>query len=84
MDNLCRKVQQKKFFLRRFRIFGVAQRVRLRFYHACIIESIFLYCMAAWFGNLTVFFRSQLNRLVHTAMKVVGLGVYPNLQSIFD
>ncbi len=40
--------------------------------------------MVAWFGNLTVFFRSQLNRLVHTAMKVVGLGVYPNLQSIFD
>ncbi len=71
------------YFLRRLRLFGVAQRVKLLFYHACI-ESILLYGIAAWFGNLKVTLRSQLNRLVCTAMKVVGLGVYPNFQTIFD
>lgn len=52
------------------------------FYHACIV-SVLLYGRTAWFGNLTVTFRSQVNCLVHTAMKVVGMGVYPPLESTF-
>ncbi len=83
VDKRCRRVQQKMYFLRRLRLFKVAQRVKLLFYHACI-ESILLYGIADCFGNLKVTLRSQLNRLVCTAMKVVGLGIYPNFQSIFD
>ncbi len=83
VDKRCRRVQQKMYFLRRLRLFKVAQRVKLLFYHACI-ESILLYGIADCFDNLKFTLRSQLNRLVCTAMKVVGLGIYPNLQSIFD
>lgn len=53
------------------------------FYHACI-ESVFLYGTAAWFGNLTLTLRSQVKRLVHTAIKVVGTGVYTPLPSTFS
>lgn len=60
------KVQQKIYFLRRLRLFGVALRVIMMFYHACI-ESVLLYGKASWFRNLKVAFRS------HMAMKMVGM-----------
>ncbi len=49
-----------------------------------VLNLSYYMVIAAWFGNLKVTLRSQLNRLVCTAMKVVGLGVYPNFQTIFD
>ncbi len=58
VDILCRRVQQKMYFLRMLRLFGVAQGVKLLFYHACI-ESILLYGIAAWFGNLKVTLKSS-------------------------
>ena len=53
------------------------------FYRA-VIESIFRYAISVWFGNLTVKIKSQINSLVKTALKVVGVKEHPTLQTIFE
>lgn len=40
--------------------------------------------MAGWFGNLPVKLIAQLNRLVHTALKVMGMREHPTLQQLFE
>ena len=64
-------------------MFGVQQKVMLLFYRA-VIESIFRYAICVWFGNLTVKSKSQINRLAHTALKVMGVREHPTLQAIFE
>lgn len=49
-----------------------------------MIESVLRYGTVAWFGNLSVKLKSQINRLVHTAMKVMGVRDYPFLQTLFE
>ena len=53
------------------------------FYHA-MIESILCYRISAWFGNISVKLKSQINRLVHTAMTVMGVREHPSLQMLFE
>lgn len=40
--------------------------------------------MSVWFGNLTVYTKSELSQLVHTTVKVIGIKEYPSLQPIFE
>lgn len=53
------------------------------FYHA-VIESILRYRISAWLGNISVKLKSQINRLVHTTMKVMGVREHPSLQVLFE
>ncbi len=44
-----------------------------------MIESVLGYGIVAWFGNISVKLKSQINRLVHTAMKGgEGVSLPPN------
>ncbi len=83
MSSVCTKIQQRLYFLRRLRVFGVEQRVLMLFYQA-VIESVLRYGIVAWFGNISVKLKSQINRLVHTAMKAMGVREYPSLQTLFE
>ena len=53
------------------------------FYHA-VLESIMRYGITAWYGNLTVQSKSQIARLVQTAMKMMGVKKHPSLQNIYE
>ena len=81
VNSVCTRIQQRLHFLRRLRVFGVQQKVMLLFYRA-VIESIFRYAISVWFGNLTVNLKSQINRLVSTALKVMGVRDHPTPQEI--
>ena len=83
VHSVCTKVQQRMHFLRRLRVFGVHQKVMMLFYRA-VIESVFRYAISVWFGNLTLTWKSQINRLAHTAMKVMGVRGHSTLQTIFE
>ena len=61
----------------RLRIFGVDQKLMFFFYQA-VLESLIR------FGNLSVQVKSKLNRLVQTAMKVIGRTENSSLQSIYE
>jgi len=53
----------------------------LLFYYA-VVGSLLNYGMQAWYGKLSVQLKSQLARLVKTAMKVMGVREYTSLQCI--
>ncbi len=83
VENVCIRIQQRLFFLRRLRVFGVNQKVLLLFYHA-VIESIFRYGISAWFGNLSVHLKAQITRLTQRAMKIMGVKQHPTPQALFE
>ena len=83
VQGLCSRLQQRLYFLRRLRAFGVDQKFMLLFYHA-VLESIMRYGITAWYGNLTVQSKSQIARLVQTAMKIMGVKKHPSLQNIYE
>ncbi|KAI2644006.1 RNA-directed DNA polymerase from mobile element jockey [Labeo rohita] len=82
VENVCIRVQQRLYFLRRLRVFGVNQKVLLLFYHT-VIESILRYGISAWFGNLSVHLKAKITRLMQRAMKIVGVKQHPALQALF-
>jgi hypothetical protein len=66
IDNLCNRLQQRLYFLRR--LYGASNHIIMTFYRA-IVESIIRYGITSWFGNLTVKARSKLAGMHITAMK---------------
>ena len=42
------------------------------------------YCMAAWFGSLSVQLKTRIAKIVNTAMKVIGKSDPQTLQTIFE
>ena len=83
VDYLCGRLQQRLYFLRRLRVFGVNQRVMFLFYQA-VLESILRYGMSAWYGNLSVQLKSKIGRLIQSAMKVMGRSEKLPMQSIYE
>ncbi len=83
VDYVCSRLQQRLYFLRRLRVFGVSQKILFLFYQA-VLESIMRYGMAAWFGNPSAQSKSKLQRLVQTAMKVMGGTENLSLQAIYE
>ena len=64
-------------------IYCVEQKFMLLFYHA-VLESIIMYGITAWYGNLTVQSKSQIARLLQTALKIMGVKKHPSLQNIYE
>ena len=83
IDNLCNRLQQRLYFLRRLRLYGVSSHIMMIFYRA-IVESILRYGISSWFGNLTVKLKSKLAGMHKTAMKIVGRKEYEPIQSIYE
>ena len=52
VDFVCSRLQQRLYFLRRLRVFGVSQNVMFLFYQA-VMERVIRYGMTAWFSNLS-------------------------------
>ena len=81
---VCSKVHQRLYFLRRLRAFGVYEKILVLFYRS-IIESILRYGIIVWFGNMSVQSKSQLSRLLRTAMKITGsTSPVISLQEMFE
>lgn len=71
VDNLCNKLQQRLYFLRRLRLYGVSSQIMMIFYRA-MLESVIRYGIGAWFSNLTVKLKNELANMHKTAMKIIG------------
>ncbi len=80
-DAVLKKSHQCLFFLRRLRKFGTSPRI-LRSFYTCTVESILPGCITAWFGNSTAGNRRALQRVVRTALHIVG-DELPSLQDIY-
>ncbi|XP_051243005.1 uncharacterized protein LOC127355811 [Dicentrarchus labrax] len=79
---LVKKAQQRLYFLRRLRKFGMSPRILCNFY-SCVVESTITSCITAWYSNTTVADRTRLQRVVKTAERITRTPL-PSLQSIYN
>ena len=79
--DVCARTHQRIHFLRR--LFRVSKHIMLIFSRVTI-ESILLYGITSWFGNLTVKSKTQIFNLVKTAGKMIGTPVPLNPQEFVD
>lgn len=78
---LVKKAQQRLYFLRRLRKFGMSTKTLSNFY-SCIVESILTSCITVWYGSATEMDRKCLQRVVKTAEKIIRTPL-PPLQTIY-
>lgn len=81
VTQLVKKAQQRLFFLRRLRRFGMSSDILNNFYN-CVIESVLTNCITVWYGSTTVTDRKRLQRVVKTAQKITRTPL-PSLESIY-
>ena len=53
IDTIIKKAQQRLYFLRRLRLFGLTPQIMLTFYRAAI-ERVWTFSVTVWFGSITV------------------------------
>ena len=82
VDTIVRKAQQRLYFLRRLRSFGLTTQITLNFYKV-LIESVLTFSITVWFGSITVKEKFRLNRVVNTASKIIGRSL-PSLESLYQ
>ena len=70
-DISVKKAQQRLFFLRQIKKFGLRKVILIQFYRSAI-ESILTFSIYVWFGGISRRQRSRLDRVVKTASKIVG------------
>ena len=82
VSHLQKTAQQRLFFLRRLRGFGLDTVVLVRFYRA-VIESILTLSITVWYGNAALSDRDSLDKVRRTASKIIGTDL-PSLDSIYE
>ena len=70
-DAVVKKAQQRLFFLRQLKKFGLRREIRVQFYRSAI-ESILTFSICVWFSGISQCQRGRLDRVVKIASKIVG------------
>ncbi|KAI4888337.1 hypothetical protein NFI96_027462, partial [Prochilodus magdalenae] len=76
-----KKAQQRLFFLRRLKRFGMDPRI-LRTFYTCTVESILTGSITTWYGSCTAIERKALQRVVQAAQYITGVQL-PNLLDLY-
>ena len=63
---------------------GVVKQRFMLLFHQAVLESFKRYGIKAWYGALSVQLKTQINRLVQTALKTFGVKNHPSLQRIYE
>ncbi|KAI4900347.1 hypothetical protein NFI96_028637, partial [Prochilodus magdalenae] len=78
---IVRKSQQRLYFLRRLRKFGMSAQILSNFYRSTI-ESVLTSSIMVWYGNCTAQDRKALQHVIKTAQSISG-AAFPSLQDIY-
>ncbi|KAI4871731.1 hypothetical protein NFI96_006116 [Prochilodus magdalenae] len=78
---IVRKPQQRLYFLRRLRKFGMSAQILSNFYRSTI-ESVLTSSITVWYGNCTAQDRKALQRVIKFAQSISG-AAFPSLQDIY-
>ena len=81
IDQIVKKAQQRLYFLRRLKSFGVNKTILKKFYRA-VVESVLTFSITVWYSGTTQKDRAKLNRIVKTASKIIGDDLQ-TLESLF-
>lgn len=71
-DYICKKANQRLFFLRKLKGFNV-DRSLLKAFYSSFVESILTFAMICWFGNLSVINKNRLGKTVSICRKIIGI-----------
>lgn len=83
VNYLCGRLQQRLYFLRRLRIYGVSKNIMFIFYHA-VLESLVRYSIIAWYGTLAKLLTTKLIRFAHLAWRIISEQEHLSLQDIYE
>ena len=64
-----KKAHKRLFFLRKLKSFGIDNKLIELFYHATI-ESIIVFCITSWGGNIRICDQTKFDRLIKKAGKI--------------
>uniref|UniRef100_A0A3B1IGL0 Reverse transcriptase domain-containing protein n=1 Tax=Astyanax mexicanus TaxID=7994 RepID=A0A3B1IGL0_ASTMX len=82
INAILKKAQQRMYFLRQLRKYGLPQELLATFYTAAI-ESILCTSITVWFGAATKQDKNRLQRTIRTAAKIIGTHL-PSLQELYS
>jgi len=82
VDAVVKRAQQRLYFLRQLRKFGLSKDILVQFYRA-VIESVLTFSMCVWYGNSTQQQKDRLERVVRTASRICGCDL-PPLASLYE
>lgn len=71
---ICRKANQRLFYLKKLRSFNVDKQL-LKIVYTSFIESILTFTMVCWFGNLSVLNKNKLKSIVKLCQKTIGISL---------
>ena len=80
--NIVKKDQQRLYFFRRLKSFGLTTQVMLNFYRA-VIETVLIFYITVWFGSITQKETLRLNRVVKTASRKISRDL-PSLEILYQ
>ncbi|KAK3545684.1 hypothetical protein QTP70_010760 [Hemibagrus guttatus] len=81
ISSLAKKAQQRMYFLRQLKKFLLPVKMLVNFYTA-IIESVLTSSITVWFAAATARDKAKLQRVIHSAEKVIGCSL-PSLQELY-
>lgn len=77
IGSLFTRLQQRLYFLRRLRLYGVGSDILRVFFYQATLESLIRYGITVWFGNLSVQLKNKLAHIHKTAMKNIEIILAP-------
>ena len=72
VDYIVKKAQQRFYLLRKLNSFNVSKDILTSVYRS-LIESVMVFNIVSWYGNISVKNRTRLTRLVNMAGRVIGI-----------
>ena len=70
-DTICKKGQQRLYFLRKLNSFNV-DKVMLSLFYKSFIESVLTFSLIAWYGGISLRDKNNLSHIVKVAGKLIG------------
>ena len=71
IDTLCKKINQRLFFLKKLKSFRINSNILTLFYQA-VIQSVITFGISCWGGSITEWDKHRINRAIKKAEKIVG------------
>ena len=81
VDGIIKRAQQRLYFLRQLKKFGLNKDILVQFYRA-IIESVLTFSICVWYGSITQRQKDRLERVVRAASRIVGCDL-PSLAELY-
>ena len=82
INSTLQKAQQRMYFLRQPKKFGLLCEILLQFYRA-VIESVLCFSLSVWFSNTTKDQRRRLSRVVKNAGRIIECEL-PSLEEMYQ